>query len=191
MASRHILSLEIPTVSNCDLLCIKDTSQYSPDLAVDCEELLITLPGYSVPVLIKVDKGFDMCLTACTLALQTEDCGTKQADIPDGIYIIRYSVSPNSKVYVEYNHLRVTKLLTKYYEVLCDLDVQACQPSSDKAELLAEMYYIRTLIDAAVANAEYCQASAQAMQLYNFAKNRLNKVACPSGNCGSSSKYVI
>ena len=25
-------------------------------LAVDCEELLITLPGYSVPVLIKVDK---------------------------------------------------------------------------------------------------------------------------------------
>lgn len=191
MASRHILSLEIPTVSNCDLLCIKDTSQYSPDLAVDCEELLITLPGYSVPVLIKVDKGFDMCLTACTLALQTEDCGTKQADIPDGIYIIRYSVSPNSKVYVEYNHLRVTKLLTKYYEVLCDLDVQACQPSSDKAELLAEMYYIRTLIDAAVANAEYCQASAQAMQLYNFAKSRLNKVACPTGNCGSSSKYII
>ena len=70
MASRHILSLEIPTVSNCDLLCIKDTSQYSKELAVDCEELLITLPGYSVPVLIKVDKNFDMCLTACALALQ-------------------------------------------------------------------------------------------------------------------------
>ena len=52
------------------------------------------------------------------------------------------------------------------------------------------MYYIRTLIDAAVANAEYCQASAQAMQLYNYAKKRLDKVACPSGDCGSSSKYV-
>ena len=36
MASRHILSLEIPTVSNCELLCIKDTSQYSKELAVDC-----------------------------------------------------------------------------------------------------------------------------------------------------------
>ena len=68
MADKHILSLEIPTVSNCDLLCIKDTSQYSKNLAVDCEELLITLPGYSVPVLIKVDKSSDMCLTACTLA---------------------------------------------------------------------------------------------------------------------------
>jgi hypothetical protein len=191
MASRHILSLEIPTVSNCELLCIKDTSQYSKELAIDCEELLITLPGYSVPVLIKVDNGFDMCLTACTLALQTDNCGTTQAQIPDGIYIIKYSVSPNSKVYVEYNHLRVTKLLTTYYEVLCDLNVQPCQPDINKQELLSEMYYIKTMIDAAVSNVEYCQSSAQGMQLYNYAKQRLNKVSCPSGNCGSSSKYLI
>ncbi len=191
MAKQHILSLEIPAVSNCELLCIKDTSQYNPDLAVDCEELLITLPGYSVPVLIKVDKKFDMCLTACTLALQTKKCGTTQEKIPDGIYVIKYSVSPNSKVYVEYNHLRVTRLLTTYYEVLCDLDVHACQPNSEKQALLSEMSYIRTMIDAAVSNVEYCQSSAQGMQLYNYAKTRLNKIACPSGNCGSSSKYLI
>ena len=191
MANRHILSLEIPTVSNCNLLCIKDTSQYSENLAVECEELLITLPGYSVPVLIKVDKDFDMCLTACTLALQSENCGTEQQNIPDGIYIIRYSVSPNSKVYVEYNHLRVTKLLSQYYEVLCDLEVQACQPDSEKQSLLAEMSYIRTVIDAAVANVEYCQSAAHGMQLYNYAKSRLNKISCPSGDCGSSSKYLM
>ena len=191
MASKHILSLEIPTVSNCDLLCINDTSQYSSELAVDCEELLITLPGFSVPVLIKVDKDFDMCLTACTLAIQKSNCGTTQEKIPDGVYIIKYSVSPNSKVYVEYNHLRVTKLLTTYYEVLCDLEVQACQPDSEKQSLLAEMSYIRTVIDAAVANVEYCQSAEHGMQLYNYAKNRLNKIACPSGNCGSSSQYLI
>jgi hypothetical protein len=191
MAKQHILSLEIPAVSNCELLCIKDTSQYNKDLAVDCEELLITLPGYTVPVLIKVDKDFDMCLTACTLALQTTNCGVTQEKIPDGIYIVKYSVSPNSKVYVEYNHLRVTRLLNTYYEVLCDLDVQACQPNSTKQDLLAEMSYIRTMIDAAVSNVEYCQSSAQGMQLYNYAKERLNKIACPSGDCGSSSKYLI
>jgi len=191
MAKQHILSLEIPAVSNCELLCIKDTSQYNTELAVDCEELLITLPGYSVPVLIKVDKNFDMCLTACTLALQKLKCGTIQDKIPDGIYIVRYSVSPNSKVYVEYNHLRVTRLLTTYYDVLCDLDVNACQPDSAKQALLSEMSYIRTMIDAAVSNVEYCQSAAQGMQLYNYAKTRLNKIACPSGNCGSSSKYLI
>ena len=92
-------------------------------------------------------------------------------------------------MYVEYNHLRVTKLLTTYYEVLCDLEVQACQPMSDKEDLLSEMNYIRTLIDAAVANVEYCQSAAHGMQLYNYAKTRLNKISCPSGNCGSSSKY--
>ena len=62
MASKHILSLEIPTVSNCNLLCIKDTSQYSADLAVDCEELLITLPGFTVPILLKVNKDFGITL---------------------------------------------------------------------------------------------------------------------------------
>lgn len=185
MADKHILSLEIPTVSNCNLLCIKDTSQYSADLAVDCEELLITLPGFTVPVLLKVNKDFDMCLTACALALQTVNCGTTQQEIPDGIYIIRYSVSPNLKVYVEYNHLRTTRLLTKYYEVLCDLDIQACQPETYKQQLLDEMGYIKIMIDAAVANVEYCQSSAQGMQLYNYAKDRLNKVICPSGNCGN------
>lgn len=183
MADRHILSLEIPTVSNCDLLCIKDTSQYSKDLAVDCEELLITLPGYSVPVLIKVNKGFDMCLTACVLALQTVNCGTTQEKIPDGIYIIRYSVSPNEKVFVEYNHLRTTRILTQYYEVLCGLDIEPCLPDSEKQDLLAEMHYIKTMIDAAVANVEFCQSSAQGMQIYNFAKARLDKITCPTGNC--------
>ena len=191
MASKHILSLEIPTVSNCGLLCIKDTSQYAPELEVDCEELLITLPGYSVPVLTKVEKNFDMCLNACVIGTQTELCGTEQQNLTDGIYIIRYSVSPNSKVYVEYNHLRVTRLLTTYYEVLCDLEVQACQPDSQKESLLAEMGYIKILIDAATANVEYGQSAAHGMQLYNYAKTRLNKISCPSGNCGSSSKYLV
>ena len=33
MANKHILSLEILPVSNCEILCIKDTSQYTTDLA--------------------------------------------------------------------------------------------------------------------------------------------------------------
>ena len=107
------------------------------------------------------------------------------------LYIIRYSVSPNAKVFVEYNHLRVTLLLTEYYQVLCDIDVQACQPNSEKQDVLSEMSFIKTMIDAAVANVEYCQASAQGMQLYRYAKQRLNKISCPSGNCGGTNPYII
>ena len=125
------------------------------------------------------------------MAIQKINCGTVQQNIPDGIYIIRYSVSPNTKVFVEYNHLRVTSLMTEYYKVLCDLDVQACQPESRKQSLLDEMNFIRTLIDAAVANAEYCESAAQGMQLYNYAKQRLNKISCPSGNCGDTNTYIV
>jgi hypothetical protein len=53
------------------------------------------------------------------------------------------------------------------------------------------MNFIRTMIDAAVANVEYCQSSAQGMQLYSYAKQRLSNVNCPSGNCGGSNPYII
>jgi len=29
------------------------------------------------------------------------------------------------------------------------------------------------------------------MQLYKYAKSRLDKISCPSGDCGSSSKYNL
>ena len=53
MAGKHILSLDIPQSSNCEILPIVDTSDYNEDLGVDCPELLITSPGYNSPRLIK------------------------------------------------------------------------------------------------------------------------------------------
>ena len=98
--------------------------------------------------------------------------------LPDGVYIVRYSVSPNDKVYVEYNHLRVTNLLTSYYQKLCDLDLKACEPSSEREDLLRQMNYIKTLIDAAVAEVEYCSNPNKGMELYNYAEKLLNKIIC-------------
>ena len=65
-----------------------------------------------------------------------------------------------------------------YNKKLCDLDVLPCEPSSTKKDLLAEMYYIRTLIDAAKAKVEYCQSPNEGMELYNFAKKKLKKITC-------------
>lgn len=188
MAGKHILSLDIPQSSNCEILPIVDTSDYNEDLGVDCPELLITSPGYNSPRLIKttVVKDSDgnwetfgrLNLTACSLGLQTTSCSSSRAAIKDGIYIIKYSVSPNDKVYVEYNHLRVTEILTSYYKKLCELDVQPCQPSSEFQQVMAEMKYIRTLIDAAVAKVEYCQSPNEGLELYNFAKAKLKKITC-------------
>ena len=58
MASKHILSLEVPTVTNCEILSIRDTSQYTDLMPVDCPELLVTVPGFNGPSLISVSKDF-------------------------------------------------------------------------------------------------------------------------------------
>lgn len=183
MASKHILSLEVPTVANCEILSIRDTSQYTDLLPVDCAELLITVPGFNSGKLIPVTQGFFNDITACDLGLQTQDCGTTRSELPDGVYIIKYSVAPNDKVYVEYNHLRVTSIMTLYYKTLCDIDVSDCEPFSEKKQLIDEMQYIRTLIDAAVSKVEYCASPSIGIEMYNYALKRLNKIVCQTVGC--------
>jgi hypothetical protein len=183
MASKHILSLEVPTVANCEILSIRDTSQYSDVLSVSCEELLITPPGFNVSALVKVTKDFFVNITACDLGIQKTNCTTSRTDIPDGVYVIKYSVAPNNKAYVEYNHLRITKLLNLYYQVLCDIDLQACEPFSEKKALIEEMQFIRTLIDGAVSKVEYCSSPSLGMEMYNYALKRLEAIVCKTVGC--------
>ena len=183
MASKHILSLEVPTVANCEILSIKDTSEYTSKLDVDCGELLITSPGFNRPVLFKLNPNFNINLNGCLLGTQTEHCNKMRTSLADGIYVIKYSVAPTNKVFVEYNHLRITNLLKLYYETLCYVDVNTCEPHSERKDLIDELKYIRTVIDAAVAKVEYCHSPKDGMSLYAYAKKRLQKISCKTGNC--------
>lgn len=191
MADKHILSLEVPLVTNCEILSIRDTSQYTPLLPVDCPELLITTPGFNSASLIKLDQffpiqtsSFDINISACHLSLQTINCGTERSALPDGVYIIKYSVAPNDKAYVEYNHLRITSLINMYYQTLCDIDIDTCEPFSKRKDLIDELQHIKTLIDGAVSKVEFCNSPHLGMDMYNYALRRLNKITCmTTGYC--------
>jgi len=183
MAKKHILSLEIPTVANCEIFTIWDSSEYTDDLLIDCPRLFVTTPGGSVPTMIEIAHDFKMDFSACAFNLQNTDCGGSRSTFPDGIYIIRYAVSPHDKAYVEYNHLRITTILKAYYEKLCEIDLQVCEPSSDMLELMVEMKYIRTLIDAAKAKVEYGHEPESGMNLYKYALKRLEKITCKVTCC--------
>jgi hypothetical protein len=183
MAKKHILSLEIPTVANCEIFTIWDSSEYTDDLIIDCPKLFVTIPGGSVPVMIEMGEDFHMDFSPCAFNLQNVNCGGSRNTFPDGIYIIRYAVSPHDKAYVEYNHLRITTILKKYYEKLCEIDIQACEPSSDMLNLMVEMKYIRTLIDAAKAKVEYAHEPTTGMELYQYALKRLEKLTCSKITC--------
>ena len=177
MASKHQLSLEVPDTNNCQVFRIFDTSIYTEDLDVTCAKLEITSPGFNEPVVIEVPIiNFNYVLNACSLGIQTSNCGTTSQRLPDGIYTIRYSVSPNDKVYVEYYYLRVCQTLNKYFNKLCELELAACEPEPDVKEDLAELRLIKSFIDAAKVKVEECNSPDQGMELLMYAQKRLQKL---------------
>lgn len=175
MASKHQLSLDIPETNNCQVFRVFDTSLYTEDLEVTCGTLQITSPGFNEPVNIDVLKGFNLILNACTLGIQSSGCGTTSQRLPDGIYTIKYSVSPNDKVYVEYQYLRVCQTLNKYFNFLCRLEMAACEPQADVKADLEELRMIKSFIDAAKVKVEYCQSPQQGMDLFLYAQSRLQR----------------
>lgn len=183
--AQHVLSLEAPDTMNKCILRIVDTSVYNPDIPVKCPVLWVTVPGFNYSVQftesttpVAASPGFILNLTACDLELQSSNCGTFFNDLPDGIYAIKYAVSPVEYVYVEYNHLRITKALAKYQAILCDLDIAACDPPTSVKEKLNKLRLIRMYLDAAKAQVEYCHHANKGMELYNYAVKLLDKMTC-------------
>lgn len=176
--ANHVLSLEVPTTMNNCILPINDTSVYSPLIPITCETLNVTVPGFSYSNQIDVTSGFSQILTACDLQLQSAGCGETYLPLPDGVYIIKYSVSPNDLVYVEYNHLRITQALIRYNKALCDLDLAACDPPAKIKEKLEKLRLIKMYLEAAKAKVEYCHEPQKGMSLYNYAIKLLNKFEC-------------
>lgn len=185
MASQHFLSVEAPDTMNSCVLKLVDTSVYSPSVPYDCPILEITSPGFNYAVQLGesvISKNFILNLSACDLELQTVDCGSVFNDIPDGIYIIKYSVAPNNLVYVEYNHLRITKALTCYREALCELDTGACDPDAELDKKLKDLRTIKSYLETAKAKVEQCHEPKKGMELYNYAMKLLGKFDCKTCN---------
>lgn len=182
--AQHILSLEAPDTMNLCVLRLVDTSVYNPNSAPTCPILLVTPPGFVRATAIpNAQPGFIYNLTACDLGIQKENCGTKYYDLPDGIYILKYSVSPNDYVYVEYNHLRITKALNIIYEVLCELDLGACDPPEKIKNKLRELDLIKMYFLAAKAKVEICLQPKIGMEIYNYALRLLDKLRCCTSSC--------
>ena len=180
MAIKHQLSVEVPDTNNCSVFRIIDTSLYAQGLEVDCAKLEITSPGFNLPVVIDIPNPatnpFSYILNGCTLGIQSSGCGSISERLPDGIYTIRYSVSPNEKTYVEYYYLRACMTLNKYYNQLCKVELAACEPTADVKEELDELRLIKSFIDAAKAKIEECGSPQQGMELFLYAQKRLQKL---------------
>lgn len=172
---KHQLSLEVPDSNNIKILRLSDTSIYAEELPVKCGYLQITSPGFTAPVQIETSPYFNLVLNACTLGIYQGGCGESSPALPDGIYTIRYAVSPTEKVFVEYNYLRITRVLNDYFKALSVLEISACEPSADIKAKLKELRLIRSLLEAAKVKVEYSNNPHQGMEIFSYAKRRLSK----------------
>lgn len=178
----HVLSIDVIDTLNPTIFRLSDASVYNVNMPVECAVLQITPPGYQESVSFEnIREQPFLNLTACDLEIQTTDCGRNFANLPDGIYVIRYSVAPREIVYVEYNHLRVTNLMNRYLKILCSVNLNACEPNEDVENKLKVLREIKAYIDAAKAKAEICQEPKKSIELYSYAKKLLSKFDCK--NC--------
>lgn len=181
----HRLSLDIPDLMDECILVVSDISYYVDDMPFDCPMLEITSPGFSSPVVFNDENGTILTknstyiFNACDLKQQYNNCYDINCSIADGIYIIRYSISPNDSVYVEYNHLRITKIMNMYYNVLCCLDKN--RMLYEKVELKKRLNDFRLYLDGAKALVEFCHKPKEGMSLYMHSLDILSEIECK--NC--------
>lgn len=177
---RHILSLGIPTTCNESVLLIDDISTYDSLLPVTCPNLQITPPGYTVPASIDpLTNNFRLVLNSCTLGISPAGaCSMELPTLEDGVWRIRYSVSPNDTVYVEYYYMRTVKAMNRYYSMLCTLNIPCCQPDQETIYILQEMDIIRNFIVSAKATVEGCQhdcaAGINQLRYANFLMSKMS-----------------
>lgn len=181
MAIKHRLALDILDTSCDQVLKISDVSIYGQGLPVTCTRLDILLPGFNQPVYLEdLSPGFTENITSITLGYQEPN-----ADIinpfPDGVYTITYSVAPNDKIFITYHHMRTTCISNEYYRELCKLQLAQCEPSVEIQQKLKDLRYIKMLIDASKAKAEYCNSLTQATDMLAYARKLLSKYQ--TGSC--------
>jgi len=179
--ANHVLSLEIPTVSNPCIFKIVDTTVYSALVGLHNPRLEIVVPGYTNTAELPFTPQSSPTLTACDLDLQIENCDSSFVNLPDGIYGIKYIVDPECKVYASYNHLRITCALNQYEKILCNIDAADCDPPAQVKDKLKELHLIKMYLEAAKAKVETCHENQAGMSLFNYAVKLLNKLDCK--NC--------
>lgn len=178
------LSLQFYEDWNTHTLTIIDRSLYNSEITIDCQRLLITLPGFTHPITMIVNTGFNKAFNAEDFKLVNySTCNCDMMDLTDGLYIINYSICPNDEVYVEYNYLRQTKVYKQFFKKLCALQLSTCEESKKIADLLKKLHMIETYLQAAKAYVEECGSPDKGLELHNYAVSLLNKIDVDCSTC--------
>ena len=184
MADLKLDILVIPTYSTFSL-GVMDASTYPTDPPnVSSPSIKITVPGFGDTILPFDVNAFNLYTTA---NLGITEVGSEQP-LPDGIYRLRYSVSPANVNYVEKTIMRTEKIQEKFNRAFLQLDLMECDRAI-KTQSSVTLNTINFFIQGAIAAGNNC-AEYEASRLYAQADNMLNSFL--KSNCGcSGNNYQI
>lgn len=171
-----ILNIDI-SGTDCRVITIRDTSIYNEGSNIFNGILEVKVPGSDCFIFFDVNPGFVKTLNCVALGICCSSSSEKYNELPDGNYEIRYSVAPNEKMMIEYNHFRNCKQFKKYLRVNCDLWKERCT-MTQKAfnKKIEELYKIKELIYAAKYAAEECLNIEDALEKYEDVNNKINSI---------------
>lgn len=176
------LQLDYIDSNNPKTFRLVDDSEYNPKLPVQNARLEVTPPGFKYAQVFDVKPYFNMALNASILGILKTKSYKLLADLPDGIYHIKYSIAPNADLLVEYDYFRTIKLMDKYSRIVCSLLEKKRDYTVREFDMIKqEILWIHQLIDAAKYKAEICGDPQKGLDLYNEAGHMLNKyIGCLS-----------
>lgn len=174
------LNVDYIESSNPKTFRLIDDSEYNPQGNVSNSILEITPPGFNYSTNFAVKPYFNMVFNASLLNILKVKSAKLLADLPDGIYHIKYSISPNTDLFVEYDYFRTVKLREKFSRIACGLlDKKRDYTVREFDEIKQEILWIDQLIDASKYKVEICDESEKGIHLYNEAGHLLEKyISC-------------
>src|SRR5690242_13035623 len=122
MAELNLDILVIPTYST-KTLGVADHSTYPDSPPVQAPTIQITVPGFGISSIPFVPEDFNV-FTSISLGLS--ELGQDLLPIPDGAYVLTYSVTPAYENYVTKTFYRVDQLQEKFDEAFMKLDMMEC-----------------------------------------------------------------
>lgn len=182
----HVLALNIPDIYNEGVFVVEDISVYDSNIPVNCMDLQITPPGYGVPTIYTPSvPNFKLVLNACTLGIiGPTGCTYSCPDIPDGIYQISYSVSPNTKAFVHYNYMRITSAVNRQRKMLCQVQLPCCLPTQEEEYMIKELDIIYDYLISAQVNVNTsCGDVKDGVNQYRYAITLMDKMCTRKPFC--------
>ncbi len=153
-----------------------DTSHYYSDQEVS-NYLIEVLPVNSEKwITFNVRKHFSLVLNSSNLRYKIVSEASGLIDLPDGIYEIKQSISPNLQTLSYFAHFRITELLNR-------ISVQRDKLFDDKCSLTREEFLkdrdkLRDIEEYAVAGKWKVEESGDKVrgkELYEWARKQLEK----------------